>query len=100
VPYQGMVLRGAEGEVLACAQAAIESDLVGLYDVFTASSSRGRGLSRRLCAHLLTRAREQGARVAYLQVDAANHAALAMYHRLGFVDGYAYHYRALPSAGD
>jgi ribosomal protein S18 acetylase RimI-like enzyme len=98
VTYRGMVLRGADGEVLACAQAAIESDLVGLYDVFTASSSRGRGLSRRLCAHLLARAREQGARVAYLQVDAANHAARALYRRLGFADGYAYHYRALPSA--
>ena len=79
-------------------KSAIESDLVGLYDVFTASSSRGQGLSRRLCAHLLARAREQGARVAYLQVDAANHAARALYHRLGFADGYAYHYRALPSA--
>jgi GNAT superfamily N-acetyltransferase len=100
VPYQGTVLRGADGQALACAQFAIESELVGLYDVFTAPPSRGQGLSRWLCVHLLAQAREQGARVAYLQVDAANHAARAMYHRLGFADGYAYHYRALPSAGD
>jgi GNAT superfamily N-acetyltransferase len=100
VPYQGKVLRGADGKVLACAQFALESDLVGLYDVFTVPSARRQGLSRRLCAHLLTQAWEHGARTAYLQVDAANHAARAMYQRLGFADGYAYHYRALPSGGD
>jgi GNAT superfamily N-acetyltransferase len=100
VPYQGIVLRTASGQVLACAQCAIEGRLVGLYDVFTAPSSRGQGLSRLLCARLLAQAREQGARVGYLQVDAANHAARAVYRRLGFADGYAYHYRALPSAGD
>jgi GNAT superfamily N-acetyltransferase len=98
VPYQGMLLRAADGTVLACAQFALESDLVGLYDVFTAPAARGQGLSRRLCARLLAQARVQGARVAYLQVDAANHAARAVYRRLGFADGYAYHYRALPSA--
>ena len=92
-PIRACCCAAADGEVLACAQAAIEADLVGLYDVFTAPSSRGQGLSRRLCAHLLARAREQGARVAYLQVDAANHAARAVYRRLGFADGYAYHYR-------
>ena len=97
VPYRGAVLRAADGEVLACAQSAIEADLVGLYDVFTEPRSRGLGLSRGLCAHLLEQARKQGARTAYLQVDAANHAARAMYHQLGFADGHAYHYRALPS---
>lgn len=98
VPYEGMVLRAADGDVLACAQYAIESGMVGLYDVFTAPAARGKGLSRRLCARLLAQAREQGARTAYLQVDADNHAARAVYRRLGFADGYAYHYRALPSA--
>jgi GNAT superfamily N-acetyltransferase len=98
VPYQGMLLRSADGAVLACGQYAIESELVGLYDVFTAPAVRGRGLSRRLCALLLAQAREQGARIAYLQVDADNHAARAVYHRLGFADAFAYHYRALPSA--
>jgi len=98
VPYRCMLLRAADGSVLACAQYAIESDLVGLYDVFTAPGVRGQGLSRRLCARLLAQAREQGARTAYLQVDADNHAARAVYRRLGFAHGYAYHYRAMPSA--
>jgi GNAT superfamily N-acetyltransferase len=100
VPYRGMLLRADNGSVLACAQYAIESDLVGLYDVFTAPAVRGQGLSRQLCAHLLAQAWEHGARTAYLQVDADNAAARAVYRRLGFVDGYAYHYRALPSLGE
>jgi predicted GNAT family acetyltransferase len=35
----------------------------------------------------------QGATVGYLQVDAANDVARRIYFRLGFTDGYSYHYR-------
>jgi GNAT superfamily N-acetyltransferase len=100
VPYRGNVLLAADGSVQACAQVAIEADMVGLYDVFTAPKARGQGLSRWLCGRLLTQAYAQGARRAYLQVDAMNHAARAVYKRLGFADAYAYHYRALPTAAD
>lgn len=93
VPYQGWAL-SADGQVLACGQSAAEADLVGLYDVFTHPQARGRGLSRLLCGRLLAQAHAAGARVAYLQVDADNHAARAVYHRLGFADAYAYHYRS------
>lgn len=95
VPFEGWALRrAADGMVFACGQVAREGDMVGLYDVFTAPESRGQGWSRRLCGELLARAVEQGARLAYLQVDADNTAARALYRRLGFADGYAYHYRA------
>ena len=92
VPFTAFELR-SHGEVLACGQYAIEADLVGLYDVFTAPSARGRGCARLLCQHMLVHAREHGARHAYLQVEGDNHPARAVYHRLGFADGYAYHYR-------
>lgn len=94
VPYTGLVWRDADGAVQVCGQFAREGDLVGLYDVFTAPAARGRGLATRLCAALLARAREEGARHAYLQVDAANAPARQVYRRLGFVDGYSYHYRS------
>lgn len=98
VPFSAFELR-IDGESLACAQFALEGDVVGLYDVFTAPSARGRGLAGMLCRHLLAQARSRGARNAYLQVGADNHAARAVYRRLGFDDGYAYHYRTRdPSA--
>ena len=95
VPYQAWVLRWQQGRaVLACGQIATESDLVGLYDVFTAPEARGQGLARMLCSQLLAQAVQGGARTAYLQVEADNAPARAVYRRLGFADAYAYHYRA------
>ena len=92
VPFQAFELR-VDTEVVACGQFAQEADLVGLYDIFTAPESRGRGLASLLCTHLLAEARRRGARHGYLQVEGDNHPARAVYHRLGFADGYAYHYR-------
>ncbi len=92
VPFRAWVLRH-EGQPIACGQSAIESRLVGLYDIFTAEHMRGQGLARSLCSHLLAYAGAQGATTGYLQVDADNMAARSIYHSLGFRDGYAYHYR-------
>jgi ribosomal protein S18 acetylase RimI-like enzyme len=99
VPFRALAIRReADGALLACGQSAREADLVGLYDIFTAEGARGQGLARRLCAQLLARAREEGARSAYLQVDSDNHAARSVYRRLGFADAYAYHYRVAAQA--
>jgi GNAT superfamily N-acetyltransferase len=98
VPYEGFAIRReSDGEVLACGQFAREAELVGLYDVFTRESERGRGLARLLCERLLSLSIKQGATVAYLQVDADNQAARRIYQRLGFADAYAYHYRLAPA---
>lgn len=92
VPYRGFLVR-RDGETLVCGQYVAEADMVGLYDVFTAPAARGQGLAGALCHALLRRARDEGARRAYLQVEGDNHAARAVYRRLGFADAYAYHYR-------
>jgi GNAT superfamily N-acetyltransferase len=97
VPYLGwLLLQGTE--VLACGQTAQEGSFVGLYDVFTAPAARNQGLSRALCAALLRAAAAQGARTAYLQVDAVNAPARSVYRRLGFADAYGYHYRSADPA--
>ena len=94
VPYQGFALRrDSDGMTLACGQLAQEGEMVGLYDVFTHESVRGQGLSSQLCERMLAIAASQGAKLAYLQVDAENQPALKVYRRLGFVDAYRYHYR-------
>jgi len=94
VQYQGFAIRRvADDQVLACGQFAREAELVGLYDVFTRDSERGQGLARVLCERLLSLAVNEGAQVAYLQTEADNLPARAIYHRLGFSDQYSYHYR-------
>jgi ribosomal protein S18 acetylase RimI-like enzyme len=97
VPFAGLAIkRTADGRIVACGQSAREADLVGLYDVYVADALRGRGLASRLCARLLADARSSGAVSAYLQVESDNAAARAVYARLGFADGFGYHYRVRP----
>jgi ribosomal protein S18 acetylase RimI-like enzyme len=96
VSYCGYAIqRESDGLVLACGQFAIEGQLVGLYDVFTRECERGRGLAQLLCQHLLSRAVKSGAGIAYLQVELANVVARRIYERLGFIEGYRYHYRQM-----
>jgi ribosomal protein S18 acetylase RimI-like enzyme len=94
VPFTALAIkREGDGVLIACGQSASEGDLAGLYDVFVSPAMRGRGLAAALCTKLLTNAREAGAKSAYLQVEADNAAARAVYAKLGFADGYGYHYR-------
>lgn len=98
VPYRGFALVRA-GAVLCCGQVALEGPLAGLYDIATADRQQKLGLGTWLCKRMLTYSMgERGAKSAYLQVGADNHAARRIYARLGFTDGYSYHYRAAPAA--
>ncbi len=98
VPYRGLALARADGQVMACGQYAREGPMVGLYDVFTHPDARNQGLAATLCKRLLTLSASAGDTLAYLQVDAQNAPALAVYRRLGFREGYCYHYRQPPEA--
>ena len=93
-----MLAKDARGEVVAAGLVVIEGRVAGLYDVITAEAARGRGHAERVCRHLLAFAASRGATAGYLQVDAANEVARRIYRRLGFADGYAYHYRT-PAEG-
>ncbi len=98
VPYFGLVVRRAGDEqVLACGQVAVDGELAGLYDVVTRADARNQGLASALCRQLLALATSRGARTGYLQVDAQNPPALAIYHRLGFAEAYRYHYLERPA---
>ena len=56
----------------------------------------GRGVATAILGQLLAWAWDHGSTHAYLQVDANNHRALAVYRRFGFATAYTYHYRARP----
>ena len=93
VPHHAVLAQDERGEVVAAGLVVVEGDVAGLYDVFTAEAARGRGHAERVCRHLLGFAAARGATLGYLQVDAANEVARRLYRRLGFADGYSYHYR-------
>jgi ribosomal protein S18 acetylase RimI-like enzyme len=98
VQHHAVLVTDANGETVAGGQVALEDDLAGLYDIFTAAAARQRGLGLMLCGHLLAHAAREGARIAYLQVEAENESACRIYRRLGFEEAYSYHYRTPPAS--
>ena len=98
VRHRAFCIDGPGGQPIVGGQVVVEGELAGLYDVFSVEAARGRGLARALCGELLRRAAAEGARVAYLQVEASNAPARRIYERLGFTVAYAYHYRSPPTA--
>jgi len=79
--------------VVGVIRAGYSGDWVGLSCLMVAERARRRGLARALTLAAMQIAAGRGARRAFLQVEADNHAALALYHRLGFADVDTYHYR-------
>ncbi|HKO68608.1 MAG TPA: GNAT family N-acetyltransferase [Burkholderiaceae bacterium] len=78
---------------IACGSVAIERGLAGIFGMVTATEHRGRGVASSIVSQLLQYAREAGAEVAYLQVEADNAPARRAYSKFGFEDCYAYWYR-------
>ena len=96
--HQVMVLTGH-----ASVETAVEAIKLGAHhyltkpadvdDVLVAPTARRRGLARRLTESICAWGAGHGARFAYLQVVATNHAALPLYAQLGFETVYTYAYR-------
>lgn len=73
--------------------AVAEQGWVGLFAIVTSPAARRGGIGRRLLRGLLAWGQSRGARQAYLQVDAGNAPALALYGTEHFTEAYRYHYR-------
>lgn len=86
------LLRSAES-CIACALGVLEQDRLGLFDVYVAPAYRNQGWGTSLTSRILSRAKEEGLRWAYLQVTEANEAAQRLYRRIGFEELYRYWYR-------
>ncbi len=85
------------GRPMAMAIGAVQGDHMGLFDVLVMPHARRRGLARKVTESLYAWAWGQGARFAYLQVVAANEAALPLYAAQGFRTVYGYEYRIPPA---
>ena len=88
------VIARSAGEIVGCGQLTIDDGLAAIYDMVTAADFRGRGLASSIVAALLNHAARSGAVHAFLQVNADNAPARAVYARFGFGTLYGYHYRA------
>jgi N-acetylglutamate synthase len=74
-----------------------ERGWAGLFSVATAHHARRRGVAQAI-VHALTRwAAQHGAARIYVQVEADNEPAHALYARAGFTRSHSYHYRLAPS---
>ena len=89
---------GAEGEpATAIGRCVVDGRWAGFGAVEVSSDQRRRGLAGAVMATLARAAADEGADLAYLQVEPDNDGALALYDRLGFSTHHRYHYRRSPS---
>jgi GNAT superfamily N-acetyltransferase len=87
----------ADGATVAIGAAAVGGEWAGLFGMRTLAEHRRRGLARRILGALAAFGHEAGARRAYLQVEASNAPAIALYRGLGFETGYGYRYWDRPT---
>jgi ribosomal protein S18 acetylase RimI-like enzyme len=90
----GLFLAEREQAAVSTAICVHDGDLAGLFEVSTLAAERGRGHARDIVLSSLKWAKLRGARMAWLQVEADNEAAVSLYRSLGFAELYRYHYRA------
>jgi GNAT superfamily N-acetyltransferase len=95
-PESGLFVHEEEDRPVASAICVHDGELAGLFEVATVSGERGKGHGRRVVLSALKWARLRGARIGWLQVEAENAAAIALYNSLGFRRVYDYHYRQPP----
>lgn len=80
------------GRTLAAGAMSFGQGWASVHGMRTDQSSRGRGLAGRVLAGLAQAALERGYPRVFLQVEAGNAAALALYRRAGFELAWAYRY--------
>ena len=78
---------------LSCGLGVLENQYIGLFEIVTAKSERNKGFGKALILNILSWAKQNGAKKAYLQVVMHNEAALNIYSKLGFREVYQYFYR-------
>jgi len=81
-----------DGAPAAIGVAALGGGFAGVFGMRTVPAHRRRGLARRVLRALLAEVRQGGVERAWLQVEADNAAAIALYADEGFEPAYRYRY--------
>jgi N-acetylglutamate synthase len=84
------------GQTVAAGMGGFSHGWASVHGMRTALHCRGRGLAGRVLATLAGAARSRGIERIFLQVEAANEPALALYRRAGFVTAWTYSYWKRP----
>jgi len=87
--------RAKDGTTIAVGFVVVERGWAGIFGMGTRPAARRTGVARALLRALARRAETLGAPRLYLQVEAENAPALALYAQSGFDRAYDYHYRSL-----
>jgi ribosomal protein S18 acetylase RimI-like enzyme len=88
-----------DGQVVAIARGTLDHDWLGLTAVAVHPDHRRGGLAQAMTAQLADWARRHGGTRAYLQVEATNRPAIALYAGLGFWRHHSYRLRTHPTMG-
>lgn len=81
-----------DGQTVAVGSACFSHGWCGIHGMRTAPAWRGRGLAQAILAALESQARSRGISRLFLQVEAENTAAQALYRRRGFTSAWSYTY--------
>lgn len=81
-----------DGAPAAIGVAALGGGFAGVFGMRTVPDHRRKGLARRVLLTLLSEARREGVERAWLQVEAHNAPAIALYAAEGFAPAYRYRY--------
>lgn len=92
-------VRTVGGEPVAGGLCVVDGDLAGFAAMRTTSPARRQGHGRAVLDRLLLWAGRMGASTAWLQVEADNTPAAALYRSAGFRPLYDYHYSVAPRGG-
>ena len=93
IPRRCFVSLTSNGRVVACGLGVLQSGYIGLFDIVTDPNFRRRGYGQQVVTSILGWGKENGAKMAYLQVMLNNPPALQLYAKLGFREHYQYWYR-------
>ena len=85
------------GTTVACGAAGFGQGWLSVHGMRTAATHRGQGLAGRVLLTMAQEAARRGIQRVFLQVDASNAPALALYRRANFTTAWPYAYWRLPN---
>ncbi len=95
VPEKTLLVLYEGDQPVACGMGVMERALLGYFSIYTAEDFRRQGYSQQVMQALTQWGIKKGASFGYLQVEADNDPALALYKKLGFEKCYSYEYYRL-----